>query len=90
MGEFIAAGPVRIIATSFTNHQYHHLPAVVDEENAENAQLQDNQGAMAASTGHGNTPANDSGGVMAIYSNPINSQLPAHVPAWAASARPPY
>lgn len=91
MGEFIAAGPVTIIAASFTNPSYHRLPAEVDEENAANTQLQDNQGAMAAaSTGHGNPAPNDSCGGMAIYSNPINSQLPPDVLAWATGARPPY
>lgn len=87
IGEFIAAGPVTIIAASFTNPSYHRLPAEVDEENAANTQLQDNQGAMAASAGHGNPPPNDSCGGMAIYSNPINSQLPADVLAWATAAR---
>ena len=92
MGEFIAAGPVTIIAASFTNPQYHRMPAEVDEENAANTQLQlqGNQGAMAASTVDGSAPQNDSGSRMAIYSNPINNQLPSHAPAWATSARPPY
>ena len=30
MGDFIAAGPVTIIAASFTNPQYHRMPAEVD------------------------------------------------------------
>ena len=65
MGEFIAAGPVTMIAASFTNPQYHRMPAEVDEENAANIQLQlqlqGNQVAMAASasTGHGSAPQND-------------------------------
>lgn len=90
-GELTAAGPVTIIASSFTNPSYHRLPAELDEENAGNTQLQNNQGPLAAaSTGHGHPTPNDSCGGMPIYSNPINTQIPPDVLAWATSARPPY
>jgi predicted DNA-binding protein with PD1-like motif len=89
-GELTAAGPVTIIAASFTSPSYHRLPAELDEENAANTQLQNNQGSLAASTGHGHPLPNDSCGGMAIYSNPINSQLSPDALAWATGLRTPY
>jgi hypothetical protein len=89
-GELTAAGPVTIIAASFTSPSYNRLPAELDEENAANSQLQNNEGSLAASTGHGHPLPNDSCGGMAIYSNPINSQLSPDALPWATALRPPY
>jgi len=90
VGELTAAGPVTVIAASFMSPSYHRLPAELDEENAANTQLQNNQGSLAAAGGHGHPPSNDSCGNMAIYSNPINSQLPPDVLAWATANRSPF
>ncbi|KAJ7944601.1 AT-hook motif nuclear-localized protein [Quillaja saponaria] len=93
VGELIAAGPVIVIAASFTNVAYERLP--LDEEE----QLQIHQPAASqgpgsgGSGGAGNNPFPDPSSGLPFFNLPLNMQnvqLP--VDGWAgnSSGRPPF
>ncbi|MED6167695.1 AT-hook motif nuclear-localized protein 23 [Stylosanthes scabra] len=86
VGELIAAGPVIVIAASFTNVAYERLPLDEDE------QLQGGGGGQG-SGGGGNSPFGDPSSGLPFFNLPVNManvQLPSAVDGFSSRPPPPF
>ncbi|XP_057761722.1 AT-hook motif nuclear-localized protein 23-like [Arachis stenosperma] len=85
VGELIAAGPVIVIASSFTNVAYERLPLDEDEQ-----QLPGGGGGQGSGGGGGNSPFGDPSSGLPFFNLPVNMpnnvQLPSAVDGFS---RPP-
>ncbi|MED6172392.1 AT-hook motif nuclear-localized protein 23 [Stylosanthes scabra] len=83
VGELIAAGPVIVIAASFTNVAYERLPLDEDEQV---------QGGGGGGGGGGNSPFGEPSSVLPFFNLPVNMtnvQLPSAVDGFSSRPPPP-
>lgn len=94
VGELTAAGPVIVIAASFTNVAYERLPLEEDEQQLQMQQpVSQGSGGSGDGGGVGNNPFPDPSSGLPFFNLPLNMQnvqLP--VDGWAgnSAARPPF
>ena len=75
MGELTAAGPVIVIAASFTNVAYERLPLEEDEQQQQQQQLQIQSPATTSSQGNNNNnPFPDPSSGLPFFNLPLNMQ----------------
>ncbi|XP_015963738.1 AT-hook motif nuclear-localized protein 23 [Arachis duranensis] len=88
VGELIAAGPVIVIASSFTNVAYERLPLDEDEQ-----QLPGGGGGQGSGGGGGNSPFGDPSSGLPFFNLPVNMpnnvQLPSAVDGFSRPPPPP-